>query len=200
MNATITKFEQPGKDDRHLATQQERSTYWAETLGSRVRGTICRQFGVPLDDVEDVEHEVWAKAARHLSDGSPLRRNAEEAWPWLKTIILSVAMDYHRRRKSDNRRRERLAELRQRTVEDDLPVAQAMRNEQHERNQAVWEAMDSLNPEERRAVEASVLDEQRTTEIARREGIGRKTAERRIARGLRLLGERLEQFRGDFQP
>jgi RNA polymerase sigma factor (sigma-70 family) len=182
-----------------LEITENRSKYWAETLGRRVRGILRWQCGVPLDDVEDVEHEVWAKADKYLNAGKALRRSAEDAWPWLKTIIRSVAMDYHRRRKSNNRRHEGLAALRQRTA-DDLPVMQAIRNEQHERNQAVWEAMASLSPEERRAVEASVLDEQRTAAIARREGIGRKKAERRIARGLRRLREKLAHLRGDIEP
>jgi RNA polymerase sigma factor (sigma-70 family) len=78
---------------------------WEKKYRPRVVATIL-SCGVRKNDAEDVAQDVWLRERCRLENGGPPRRSPAS---WLKTMAKHAAMDYHRNKAADARRRKRLA-------------------------------------------------------------------------------------------
>ena len=203
----IVSFQPPqGDSDRVITSHPDSPTElfnaWHASFKHRVPQTLRWKFRIPDNEVEDVEQMVWEKVWKKL----PRCRCSEDSWPWLKRILRSVAIDFLRKRKSQDRianeHRRQLgsaARRRKRTGDWEAPPAPPTAAISDEAREAVIKAVDELNPADGIAVKDRFWNGAPVTEIAHRAKIGRKTAERQMARSLRVIGETLQPHIDDFQ-
>jgi len=168
--------------------------------------TLRWEFRIPDNDVEDVQQTVWAKVWEELTKGGPRRLSSANAWPWLKLILRSVAIDFHRKRASVDKvvgehRRQLGSAARRRKSNGEweslgAPPRATLSDEARE---AVIQAVDKLNPEDGNAVKDRFWNGSPLTEIARQAKIGRRTAGRQMARTLRVIGEKLQPKIDDLE-
>ena len=180
----------------YTESPDERITRWAVQYAQYLHNVLER-YGVPGNEVSDLEQVVLLKAWRYLKHGETVGRAVFIEKAWLDKTAHNAAITYHRVRGSDDRRRNARAETGQWQTDRDPTVSEAIRNEKKE---AVRKALSSLDPMCRRAVEACVLGEQTVTDWAGQVSIPRKTAERLRNRGLRMLREKLEDLVEDLLP
>ena len=174
----------------------ERITRWAVQYAQYLHNVLER-YGVPGNEVSDLEQVVLLNAWRYLKHGETVGRAVFIEKAWLDKTAHNAAITYYRARGSDDRRRNARAVTGQWQTDRDPTVSEAIRNEKKE---AVRKAPSSLDPMCRRAVEACVLGEQTVTDWGGQVSIPRKTAERLRNRGLLMLREKLEDLVEDLLP
>lgn len=173
--------EAPVRDDLQLLAAAGRDPdAFAAFYRRHVRAVLAyltRQLGP--GEAGDVAAEVFATALVHRRRFDPGRGNAEA---WLMGIARHKVADARRRRAVEARMCRRLG-IRL-PVEPDQPEPQL---------DAGDELLAGLSADQRRLVQARVLDDQSYAEIARRESVSEQTARKRVSRALAALRSRLQE-------
>ncbi len=117
---------------------------------------ILQQASTSEEVVQDVFLQVWRNAARYDAKRGPFL-------PWLLTMARNRALDHLRLKSERQRRREDQAE--------ELPSAVSMPNfegdlDERRRASKVRELIDSLNPQQKRAIELAYFEGLSHSEIA----------------------------------
>lgn len=135
------------------------------------------------DILAETFSEAWLRSARFRDerDGS--------ARPWLFGIARNLVADYHRHQRVVTRARRRLAVDLERT--DDETDALVDRLDAERSAGSLGEAVASLPPEQREAVELRAVGELPFNEIGEAMGSSPDLARVRVMRGLRRLRDRL---------
>jgi len=140
----------------------------------------------------DLTAETFAIA---LSSWEKVRTLApEQAQAWLFTVARRLVSRYFRRARVERRAVERLGLQVPRLSEDDISLIEA-RAGLSEIRQAIAAELARLRADQRDAVRLRVVEERSYTDISRQLGISEQTARARVSRGLKALGEALEEFR-----
>src|SRR5580765_4464385 len=143
---------------------------------------ILQQASTSEEVVQDVFLQVWRNAAQYDAKRGPFL-------PWLLTMARNRALDHLRLKSERQRRREDQAE--------ELPSAVSMPNfegdlDERRRASKVRELIDSLNPQQKRAIELAYFEGLSHSEIASalQEPLG--TVKSWIRNGLLRLKEGLQ--------
>ena len=117
---------------------------------------ILQQASTSEEVVQDVFLQVWRNAAQYDEKRGPFL-------PWLLTMARNRALDHLRLKSERQRRREDQAE--------ELPSAVSMPNfegdlDERRRASKVRELIDSLNPQQKRAIELAYFEGLSHSEIA----------------------------------
>lgn len=151
---------------------------------------VLRRLGVREEDVEDLAHEVFLHVHRKFADYEPDR----PLRPWLFGFAFRVAAQH---RRSAKRRPEQIGV--DEPVEDPAPLADQQLSS-HERHALLWQALDSLDLDQRALLVMHEWDDIPIPEIARALEIPVNTAYTRLRAARLELGtvvKRLSRHRRD---
>lgn len=141
-----------------------------------------RWLGVPERDRPDVAQEIFADIARHADELDPAR----PLRPWVATVTLNAARDYHRRAHV------RLEKLDGEPIE---PVTEDRVHDRHDAAQVLRQLLESLQYDHREVLVLHEIEERPAPEIAAMLHVSVKTIESRIARARERLMEAFARLR-----
>ena len=137
----------------------------------------------------DLSGEVFAAALLARDRFDPGRGTARA---WLLAIARHSLIDSVRRGRVEDRARRELGVARLEISDDDLARVEEMAAAAAAQPLLF---LDGLPPEQRRAIEARVLDELDYADVAARLQCSEAVARKRVSRGLRTLRQRMETLR-----
>jgi RNA polymerase sigma factor (sigma-70 family) len=146
-----------------------------------VLGYFARRVRDP-EVAADLAAETFAAA---LASRRRFRRASTPAIAWLFGIAQHKLADYHRRGAAEDRMRRRLGMERVPIGEDDREMITLLGQD------AAWQLMDELPPDQREAVRAHVLEDRGYGEVAVDAGTSEAVVRKRVSRGLGALRERM---------
>jgi len=149
----------------------------------KVRAVLLRR-GVPLQDVDDIVQEAFARLEAYTQKQELL---SEEAF--LVTTAMNVGRDQARHHM---RMRDVSAEFDLTAIKDAAPEPEEKAAIQ-ERLRRVNAGLARLEPVTRRCLLAHRLDDMSYPEIARREGLSVAAVEKRVARAVMFLAQWTER-------
>ncbi len=153
------------------------------TFEGPILGYCMRLTGRP-DLAADLAAETFARALEGVQAFDPRRGRADQ---WLFGIARNVIADSQRRGRIDASARHRLGMP---VLVIDDHAAEAIARAEASAS-GVAEALSTLPPEQRAAVEQRVLDDRSYAEIAAQLNCSEAVARQRVSRGLRALRTRL---------
>ncbi len=142
------------------------------------------------DDADDIVQDAWVRALESTrDDGGGARRTIRSARAWMRTVVSNLGRDRLRRGSHRAQRERDAARSEAQPSNEDL----AERVELHER---LAHAVRSLDEPYRSTLVLRYFEELSVREIAQRQGVPVRTAETRIARGLKQLRTKLDALYG----
>jgi RNA polymerase sigma factor (sigma-70 family) len=193
---------------RNLNTLNDRVNKWHDEYDDRIRDIVRNEYRVPKFAVADVAQEVWLKVWTSLREGEALLPSTEaEPWPWIEKIIKSMAGEYYRSHASQERRKTVWRNERQKTDRrwkfhgkwTCLPPKNVPAISDAAKKAAI-DAVEARADGDRDVISDRYWIGLKVTEMARRAGIHRKAAERKVVKALRVVGAKLERLPADALP